>query len=301
MKHVFSFRRARGGLEDHGSKVAEILGFDLTLLDRLGWQSQPYAEAPYFAATCEGEDVIFSAAKELLQGRVLLTGFQGGKVWGKGTKALGPDIVRGDISGLSFTEHRLDLGCIHLPVPFMGIRQIRDIHALSNSEELRPWDIPGDYSRPICRRIVEEAGIPRESFGMSKKASTNLFHWGETQITENTRTAYFNWLTDNRSQWRARGRRAPTVPSLLLLMVRDRYYLISRFLHALSRPAPPKIKQWLVRKNTVMQRSLSLRINMVRHLFPWAIETIAARYAPGTINQPASKDNPNEASSRYPS
>ena len=38
MKRVFSFRRARGGLEDHGSKVAEILGLDLTLLDRLGWQ-----------------------------------------------------------------------------------------------------------------------------------------------------------------------------------------------------------------------------------------------------------------------
>jgi hypothetical protein len=278
MERVFSFHTARGGLEDHGKKVAEILGLELTLLDRRDWQRQAYAEVPYFVATGEGEDVIFSAAKDLLQRRVLITGFQGGKVWGKDTKALGPDIVRGDVSGLSFTEHRLALGCIHFPVPFMGIRQIRDIHALSNSEELRQWDILGNYSRPICRRIVEEAGVPRELFGMRKKAATNLFHRGEAQITENTQAAYFGWLSDNRMRWRAGDGKKPIVPGRLLLILRSRFYLISRFLRAIGRFAPLKVRHCLIRKDTEMQRALTLRINMMQYLFPWAIERMSERY-----------------------
>jgi hypothetical protein len=32
----------------------------------------------------------------------------------------------------------------------------------------KPWDIGGAYSRPLCRRLVEEASVPREIFGVSK-------------------------------------------------------------------------------------------------------------------------------------
>jgi hypothetical protein len=36
--------------------------------------------------------------------------------------------------------------------------------------EMAPWSIGGEYDRPIPRRIVEEAGVERDSFGQSKKA-----------------------------------------------------------------------------------------------------------------------------------
>jgi hypothetical protein len=278
MKQVFSFRAARGGLKDHGMKVAEALGLEMELLDRRGWQRQVGAEAPFFAATGEGEDVVFCSANELIQGSVLLTGFHGDIVWGKGTKALGPDIVRGDISGLSFTEHRLALGCIHFPVPFMGVRQIADIHVLSNSEELLPWDIPGDYSRPICRRIVEESGVSQDLFGKSKKAATTLFHRGETRLSEKTRVAYFDWLKDNESRWIAAGLKGPRVPSKLLLSLQSHFYVVSQILHGIGRLAPPKVWHWLTRKDTQMQRSLNLRINMMEYLFPWAIEKLGEKY-----------------------
>src|SRR5690606_23914570 len=81
------------------------------------------------------------------------------------------NIVRGDQSGLSLAEYRLRAGFLHCPVPFWGVRQIRDVRAVSNSSELANWDVEGDYSRPICRRIVEDAGVPRDLFGMKKKAT----------------------------------------------------------------------------------------------------------------------------------
>ena len=163
LKDVFSFHAARGGHADHGREVAKVLGLDLTMVDRRGWQQHDSAEIAYFSATGLGADVVFSSAKDLLTGRVLVSGFHGDKIWAKDTSALGPDIVRGDASGLSFTEHRLILGTLHFAVPFAGVRQIKDICALSNHIDLTAWDVPGDYSRPISRRIVEEAGVPQDT------------------------------------------------------------------------------------------------------------------------------------------
>jgi hypothetical protein len=39
---------------------------------------------------------------------------------------------------------------------------------------MRPWRVGGAYDRPIARRILEEAGIPRGTFGVSKTASAAI-------------------------------------------------------------------------------------------------------------------------------
>lgn len=278
MTQVFSFRTARGGVEDHGKAVADSLGLTMTLVDRLGWRAQSFSELPYFAASGEGEDVVFASAAALLEGNVLLTGFHGDKVWGKNTESLGADIVRGDISGLSFTEHRLMLGCIHLPVPFIGVRQIADVHVLSNSDEMRPWDVPGDYSRPIARRIAEEAGVPRASFGVRKKAATSLFHRGEAKLSENTRDEYFAWLQTNIDRWKADGGEVPRIPTRPLLLLQNYFYLISRFMRVIGRFTPPKVSHWLTQQDTRTQRSLNVRINMPQHIFAWAVEVLSRQY-----------------------
>jgi hypothetical protein len=280
MKQVFSFQTARGGQQDHGEQVAGVLGLHLTLLDRRDWQQQPFAEVPYFAANGLGVDVIFASAQDLLRGRVMVSGFHGDKVWAKDTKALGPEIVRGDASGLAFTEHRLILGCIHCPMAFMGVREIRSIHALSTSTELAPWDLPGDYSRPVCRRIVEEAGVPRELFGMKKKAATNLFHRGEVLLTDNTREAYYRWLRENSGVWATSAADRPRIPGGTLLAVRNRYYLVEGFLRHAGRFLPAKQRSIVAKYNTKVQRWLNHRINLVRHLFPWAIERTSSEYIP---------------------
>jgi hypothetical protein len=278
LRRAFSFRLARGGSEDHGQEVARILGLDLTMFERGDWRRQALAEVPYFAATGLGPDVIFSAAQEMLRGQVLITGFHGDKVWAKDTTTVGPDVVRLDASGLSFTEHRLVLGCIHLPVAFMGVRQIREINALSNAPEMAPWDVPGEYSRPICRRIVEESGVPRASFGMSKKAATNLFRQGEALLSDETRADYYRWLLQNEERWRAYEATKPKVPGSAFLALQDCSSRLGEAFRRFNRFLPPKVGSGLVHKSAAMERWFNRRSNLVQYLFPWAIEQMERLY-----------------------
>jgi len=74
--------------------------------------------------------------------------------------------------GSSLTEFRLRSGFIHFPVPTLGYIRHPSIYAISNSEPLRPWVLGTDYDRPIPRRLLEEAGVPRTAFGRTKKAIT---------------------------------------------------------------------------------------------------------------------------------
>src|SRR6185436_12194304 len=117
---------------------------------------------------------------------------------------------------LALTEYRLWAGFINCAVPFWGVRQIRDIHAISNSEELRPWDVGGHYSRPICRRIAEEAGIPRHAFGMRKRAVTvnpfagwDMLHGPQSTLTEASLADYLTWISGHRRAWIDQGRIPP--------------------------------------------------------------------------------------------
>jgi hypothetical protein len=57
-------------------------------------------------------------------------------------------------------------------VPFFGCLNYPDIWNISNSEEMSPWSVGGNYDRPIARRLVEEKGIDRNSFGREKLAIT---------------------------------------------------------------------------------------------------------------------------------
>lgn len=92
-------------------------------------------------------------------------------MWDAGAHDLSLDIVRGDPTGLALTEWRLWVGFIHCPVPFFGVRNIEHIHRISISEDMKPWSVGGDYDRPICRRVVEGAGVERELFGREKNAT----------------------------------------------------------------------------------------------------------------------------------
>jgi hypothetical protein len=151
-------------------------------------------EVPFLTADGYAEDRFFLSAEPHLRGKVMLTGFHGDKIWGKspyGRDSLTPhpEIKRGDCSGLTMTEFRLSAGFIHCAVPFWGARQIHDVVAISRRADMKPWDVPGDYSRPICRRIVETAGVPREAFGVKKKAGSVC----ETVLSDSSRPDYRAW------------------------------------------------------------------------------------------------------------
>ena len=157
--------------DDSGTPVAEKLGLtvhEVGLTDYLAAPGLPEAD---FVAPGDASDVPMSAFAPWLANRILLTGFHGDKIWDPNNPDVSRRIARGDASGSNLTEFRLRTGFIHLPVPFMGCTRAADIRRISRSSEMDHWRIGGHYDRPIPRRIAEEAGAARESFGQHKLAT----------------------------------------------------------------------------------------------------------------------------------
>ena len=284
-EEVLSFDRARGRRfeSDSGEAIAATLGLRATTVPQDAWRDARLAEAPFIAANAYGEEVHYKGAEALLPRRVLLTGFHGDKVWAKHTDDVYGEIVRGDPTGLALTEYRLHAGFLHCAVPFWGARQVSNIVAVANAREMDRWDVPGDYSRPICRRIVEEAGIPREAFGVSKRAASVILHNDRRFLTEQSLDRYIAWLRAHRADW-LRQRRFPPVSSpsldqaiaMMSLVIGSRQ--LGRFRNV---PGYSQLESRLWRKQL---GPTYLR----RFLFPWATHemTIAYRTADPELQWP---------------
>ena len=268
---VLSFDRARDGSDDRGEAAAAVLGLRTRIVDREAWRRKVLPEIPFLAANSYGEEMHFRGAEPYLAGRVLFTGFHGDKVWAKDTKDLSHDIVRGDPTGLALTEYRLAAGFLHCAVPFWGVRQIRQIHTISCAAEMGPWDIPGDYSRPICRRIVEEAGVPREAFGMRKcAASVVLRIRTEGFLTPDALADYRRWLRLHGTLWLRQGR----VPLILAGPLEE----ITAAAHARVLDCMPTGLRNRMRKAGVRGLIPYNPSYLFNHLFPWAIAHQKTRY-----------------------
>lgn len=254
----------RFGEAENGDQIADYLGLIPVCIERDAWRKLDGAEILFLAADGTAEAVPLASANYYLAGKVLLTGYHGDKIWAKEAKDLSENIIRGDSSGLSLTEYRLWAGFIHCPITFWGAQQIRDINRLSNAEEMRPWDIPGDYSRPIPRRIIETAGVPRAAFGISKKASAV----GSSEfLCSSSLTAYLAWLTKNRLQWLKHGRLPP--------LLSNRYEYFSRKISDRFESILHKTPYlWRFTPRNQLDRPSYLR----RYVFAWAINEVIKRY-----------------------
>jgi len=163
---------ARSEVDDSGTHIAEHLGISVQNFPRREIGRREEVEE-FVATGMGGEDVIFAAFEPAIGDSVLLTGFHGDKIWGKGVKP-NSVLARGDVSGSNFAEFRLRTGFIHVPVPFIGALHHPELAAISNSRNMSQWSVGGWYDRPIPRRIAEDAGVPRNAFGSEKKAASQL-------------------------------------------------------------------------------------------------------------------------------
>lgn len=123
----------------------------------------------------------------------VFTGFHGDIVWDGNVrdKAVSAGIVRHDISGLDLSELRLKSGFFNVAVPFLFAASIESIAAVSKSAEMAPWRLGTAYDRPISRRIVEEAGVPRAAFGFLKGG---LFGNSSRPTAAELRARYFDYV-----------------------------------------------------------------------------------------------------------
>ncbi len=120
-----------------------------------------------------GDDVGFLPFEPKLGNKLYFSGAYGDIVWGKNKKLL-PGFIKPKSFAKSLTEFRLRVGFVHIPLIAVGSRYAAPLAKISFGKDMKPYSIGGDYDRPIPRRIAEEAGVTRESFGIQKSASSPL-------------------------------------------------------------------------------------------------------------------------------
>ena len=171
---ILNARDSYHTLEDSGSVIGEIMGLRVHEYEQDAYKRLPnFPDAEFIAMGGGGPDLVMAPMAELFSQRSVITGIHGDRVWERQPKwRIMRDIIRTNLHGATLTEFRLRVGFIHTPVPFLGCLNYPAIHAISQSEEMSPWSVGGDYDRPIARRLVEEKNVDRNSFGKEKKACT---------------------------------------------------------------------------------------------------------------------------------
>jgi hypothetical protein len=181
--------RGYSGTADSGAPAAAALGMSIATAERLAYMQRDDApEAEFLANGMSGEDVFFRSAEQLLARTILVSGFWGGAAWRGQERS---ELQRIDLSGASLLEFRLRTDFINLPVPYIGGTEQPGLSLLARSPEMRVFDLGTNYEEPLARRLAEEAGVPRGSFGIQKKAATVRLHrHGLAAMSESGRRSF---------------------------------------------------------------------------------------------------------------
>jgi hypothetical protein len=290
LEEAITFRTVRLGKEDSGEEIGAELSLEVEPYSYTAWREDPYGEVPFLAGSATAGEIYLRAAQGRLEGRVLLTGDFGDSVWSRRDDDPDGVLATTDPAGLSLTEYRLWAGFIHAPIPYVGARQSADLLEIANAPEMETWQIGGYYDRPIPRRIVEEAGVPREAFGTEKAygavsyANPEVF-WSLPAVEDFT-----SWLQERRGKWLRRGKLPPAWISAAARPVQALARRLHRFWRTSveSRAGKPAFVGKL--------RYLGTREYLFKFMFPWALERAKARYRAGTDVLSAGADASREAS-----
>lgn len=266
LEETLSIARGRGDVDDDGSKISARLGLTPIVEDRAEALRHTELIPLFIASDAKGEDLYFAGSREHLAGRLLISGYSGSRVWDS-TDVSYAGLRRGDQSGLSHTEARLHVGYLHCPVPFLAGTQEAEIRRIGRSAEMKPWSVASDYDRPVCRRIVEEAGVPGDWFGQEKKAASVLLFDRRTPLPPALQADFEQWLTRHRLTgpgWRAR-RMLVGIPRFILRQ-------IQRLDPAGERPVIGRLS-----REGRLQR-FAFEEPMFDYLFPWALDRAMQKY-----------------------
>jgi len=264
---VITIDESRPGVVDDGSGIALALGLTCIVVGRLAWTSQELVEPLFLVADGQGKEIPVAGAVAELDHAVLVTGHGGDTAWSLEApyhKYANP----GTYSGMSMAEYRLHVGFIHMPCPFIGWNQLSDVVKLSRSNEMTAWNVGGSYNRPICRRLLEEAGVPRGSFAVSKTGASVRFVRGEDAWSKKGRRAFLAWLRTRPSGY--------AVTCQLLIEAR-----INMLGLAIALRLQRRTQQFLA---NAFQRIAGVLTNRIRSLrlddlaFVWAMQTVRQSY-----------------------
>jgi hypothetical protein len=259
--------------DDSGTAIGERLGFHVTEYERLGYLRLPGMPEAEFCTSDYGSNVPLAVMEQQLVGTVLFTGRHGDVVWSTDRARFLPmRRVPHAIStyGGSQLEFRLRVGFVHFPVPYILSLETLPVYRISTSGEMRRWSVGGDYDRPIPRRILEEAGIPRGWFAKGKRAT----------IADNP-FKRFDAKRASHRELRAFAESVQPAAQKLFLKVMHRVHRADAF-----------VTRWAER----IARALGADLRLYAHIherhriqptfaafsFQWGIEKIRRRYAAAT-------------------
>ena len=178
---TFTDSRRNAASSDSGAENARLLDMSCRVFGRWHYRDLDGLAEAEFGYVAIASMMPLAVIGEELGGRLFIVGDSGGSIWDPQRAWACDELSRPWMRytlGLSSIEFRLRIGYIAFAPPGIAARHNRRIHAIAVSDEMRPWSVGGDYDRPLPRRIAEEAGLPRASFGMVKLASahTHLIH-----------------------------------------------------------------------------------------------------------------------------
>ena len=211
---IFTIHTGKGGgstasnpdeheVDDDGTEIALALGVDRIIgLERRAFAREFNDELYFHASIHECQDAnLKQVADHISAPALLLTGILG-ELWYTFTAwysehqdLISPELEKVDLGGHGLTEVRLRAGYIQAALPFIGARRRADICAITESHELDPWRLGTSYDRPIPRRLGEEAGVERASFGQVKVGTVVEFAVPQFPQGRELRAGYFAFLT----------------------------------------------------------------------------------------------------------
>jgi hypothetical protein len=101
----------------------------------------------------------------------LINGYWAGTQWAMAHRDDWRHVAPSTSAGLSITEFRLRNDFYYVPLPCFAAVGKASAPSLLDMPEMAPFRVGGRYDRPIPRRLAEEAGVPRGTFGVTKRAA----------------------------------------------------------------------------------------------------------------------------------
>jgi hypothetical protein len=191
--------------DDNGKPIGELLGMNVAEFPRYPAADRSDCFEAEFCVYPPAADGALASLEERLVGSLMLTGRFGDDVWTREGSKILPDLRQHTPAGLAgscMTEFRLRVGFLNFAPLFTGAQHIAGIHRITTSAGMRPWSVGGSYDRPIARRILEEAGVPRELFGRKKMAGAVLPVTRAMDLTRTSREDFLEFCSaQRRSRW----------------------------------------------------------------------------------------------------
>ena len=222
---IFTIRTGKAGgstadhanereVDDDGAEIARQLGIgSVVAIERRAFARSFDDELYFLAGISQCQDANFKQVTDGIQAPALLLTGTLGEMWYthaawyfEHLDFIDDGLKRIDLGGHGLTEVRLRAGYIQAAIPYIGARRRVDIVRITESTAMDDWRLRTAYDRPIPRRIAEQAGVTRESFGQVKIGSVVEFAAPPVPQGRAIRDRYFAFLRREHvlSSWQVR-------------------------------------------------------------------------------------------------